>query len=271
MIDTLNSSLRTSVSEGIHPSAIIHPTARIASDVEIGPWTVIGPNVEIDSGTWIASHVVIRRNTRMGKNNKVFQFASLGEDTPDKKYHGEETWLEIGDDNIFREYCSVHRGTEQGGGFTRIGNGNLFMACTHVAHDCVVGHECILANYAALAGHVTLEDYVGLGGYAGIHQFCRVGAYSFVAMSTPVTQDIVPYVMVSGHTPKLYGLNQVGLKRRGFSDEQINAIKKAYNTLFRKGLTLKDAVAVLESSVSAHPEYKRLIDFLNQPSRGLVR
>lgn len=255
----------------IHPTAIISPDAKIAADVEIGPYTVIGPHVEIDSGSIIASHVVINGPTKIGKNNQIFQFASVGENPQDKKYNGEKSILEIGDGNVIRECCTINRGTALGGDITKIGNNNLFMAYVHIAHDCIIGNNNIFANYAALSGHVIVEDFVNFGGYSGVHQFCRVGAHSFIAKATIVSKDVLPYVMVAGSDPKTHGLNLVGLKRRGFTDDTIAALKQAYKIIFRRGLTVTVAIDQLKPRVKQHQEIQNMIDILVQSERGVVR
>ncbi len=255
----------------IDKNAIIDPTAKLAKNVHVGPWTLIGPGVEIDEGTWVASHVVIRGPTRIGRDNKIFQFATIGEDSPDKKYAGEKTRLEIGDRNTFRECCTVHRGTLQGGGVTKIGNDNLFMAYTHVAHDCTVGNEVVFSNNASVAGHVRVEDFACLGGMVGVHQFCAIGAHSFAAGGAIITKDVPPFVMVSGYPAEAHGLNTVGLERRGFSAPSISALKLAYKIVFRQSVTLQDAIVELKAMVTEHPEMNTLIDFLSRSTRGIVR
>lgn len=255
----------------IDSRAIIDSSAKLADDVVVGPWTYIGPGVEIGSGTRIESHVVIKGPTKMGKNNKIFQFASIGEDPQDKKYGGEPTLLEIGDNNVFRECCTINRGTVQGGGVTRIGSDNLIMAYVHVAHDCIIGNEVILANNASLSGHVVIHDYAILSGFSGVHQFCHIGSYSFLAGYTPVGKDVLPYVLVSGHEATVCGLNSEGLKRRGFSPETINHLKRAYKIIYRSGLTVPQALEQLKELLAECPEVQLFIDALNQSSRGIVR
>ena len=200
----------------IHQTAIIHPTARIAEGVTIGPWTIIGEQVEIGEGTWIGPHVVIQGYTKIGKHNKIFQFSSLGEIPQDRKYQGEETFLEIGDNNVIREFCTFNRGTTQDKGITKIGNGNLFMAYVHIAHDCVIGNNAILANSTSLAGHVHVGDYANLGGFVGVFQFCRIGAYSFTTGSSMVVKDVPPFLKVSGNYAKPYGLKFCRLEATWF-------------------------------------------------------
>lgn len=255
----------------IDKHAIIDPSARIGENVHIGPWTLIGPDVVIEEGSWIGPHVVIRGPTRIGRENKIYQFATIGEDSPDKKYAGESTRLEIGDRNIFRECCTVHRGTVQGGGVTKIGNDNLFMAYTHVAHDCTVGNQVVFANNASIAGHVNVGDYACLGGMVGVHQFCAIGAHSFAAGGAIIVKDVPPFVMVSGHPAEAHGLNTVGLERRGYTTEAITALKRAYKIVFRRSLTLQEAIAELKTMTLETPEIHYLVDFLSTSTRGIVR
>lgn len=255
----------------IHPSAIIDPKAELASDVEVGPWTLIGPGVQIDAGTRIASHVVIKGPTRIGRDNRIFQFASVGDDPQDKKYAGEPTRLEIGDGNVIRESCTINRGTEQGGGVTRIGDDNWIMAYCHIAHDCQVGDHTIFANNASLAGHVEVGDWVILGGFSAIHQFVAIGAHSFLSMCSVVRQDVPPYVTVAGDSARARGLNSEGLRRRGFSDRALRQLREAYRILFRRNLTLADALAQLRALAEDSAEVRLLVDFLERTSRGIVR
>ena len=255
----------------IDEHAIIHPSARLAKGVSVGPGTIIGADVEIGEGTWIGPHVVIQGPTVIGKNNKIFQFASVGDAPQDITYQGEPTRLEIGDNNIIREYSMISRGTVKGGGLTRMGNDNFLMAYTHIGHDCVVGNHIIMVNYSALSGHVTVEDYVNIGAYAAIHQFCHVGMYAFIARATYVTKDVLPYVMIAGHTTSACGINTVGLRRRGFSSEAIDALRRAYKIIFRKGLTVQEEVAELEVLQKDSPEVVPMIDALNNATRGIVR
>lgn len=255
----------------IYPSAIIDKTAEIAANVEIGPWTIIGPDVIIGEGSRIASHVVIKGPTVIGRDNLIMQFSSIGEDTPDRKYRGEKSRLEIGDRNIIREGCSIHRGTAVAGNVTRIGNDNLIMGYVHIAHDCQVGNFTTFANYAALAGHVVVDDHVNFGGYAAVHQFCHVGTHAFIANRASVTQDVLPYVLITGaeetHT---CGLNTVGLKRHGFSDETITILKRAYKVIFRQGLSLQDAIDQLQLMLPEEPKIQLLIDGLQRTTRGII-
>ncbi|WP_131781107.1 acyl-ACP--UDP-N-acetylglucosamine O-acyltransferase [Legionella gresilensis] len=255
----------------IDERAMIHPSAKLAEGVSVGPGSYIGADVEIGEGTWIGPHVVIQGPTVIGKNNKIFQFSSIGDEPQDVTYKGEPTRLEIGDNNIIREYCMISRGTVKGGGLTSIGNHNFFMAYSHVGHDCVVGNYTIMVNYSALSGHVILNDYAIIGAYAAIHQFCHVGAYAFVARATYVTKDVLPYVMIAGHTTSACGINTVGLRRRGFSSAAIDYLRRAYKIIFRKGLTVQQAVAELEVMQQDCPEVIPMIDALNNSSRGIVR
>ncbi|WP_417346075.1 acyl-ACP--UDP-N-acetylglucosamine O-acyltransferase [Ferrimonas sp.] len=255
----------------IHSQAVIHPDAKIGDNVTIGPFSYIGADVIIGDDTWISSNVVIKGPTTIGKGNKFFQFASIGEECQDKKYAGEPTRLEIGDNNVFRECCTVHRGTVQDQGLTKIGSNNLFMAYTHVAHDCMVGDHVIMANNASIAGHVQVGDHAILGGMTGVHQFVKIGAHAFTAGCSLVLQDVPPYVMASGQSAVPRGINNEGLKRRGFSKEAITAIRKAYKILYRSSLTTAEAMPQLRELADAHPEVGMLADFVEQSSRGIVR
>ncbi len=255
----------------IHPSAIIDPSSSIADDVSIGPYTVIGANVSIDSGTVISSHVTINGTTKIGKNNRIYQFCSIGEDPQDKKYAGEVSFLEIGDNNEIREFTSIHRGTTQDKNITKIGSNNLFMAYCHVAHDCVIADDVILANAASLAGHVHIGQNVILGGFSIVHQFCQLGDHCFSAMGSAITKDIPPFVMVGGRPTKPHGINAVGLDRRGFSKEAILQIKRAYKTLYKSGLKLVDANEKLAEMAESQPELKVMVDFLAKSNRGIMR
>ena len=256
----------------IAASAIIHPDASIDEGVEIGAYSVVGANVTINENSWIGPHVVIKGPTRIGKNNKIFQFCSIGDDPQDKKYTGDkDSVLEIGDGNTIREYCSINRGTAPGGGITCIGNDNWIMAYVHIAHDCLVGNNTIFANNATLAGHVVIDDFVILGGFTGVHQFCRVGRHSLTAISSVVVQDVPPYLIVAGNTAKPGGLNRQGLKRHGFSQEVINDLRKAYKTIYRDGLLLKDALDKLESLTAESIEVSEFVRFSQASTRGIVR
>lgn len=255
----------------IDTHAIIHPTAKIAGDVEIGPWSLVGANVEIGAGTQIGPHVVIKENTKIGRNNKIYQFASLGEAPQHTGYKKEETRLEIGDNNIIREFSTLNRGTGQGGGVTRIGNNNFIMCYVHIAHDCQVGNNIIFVNNASLAGHVHVEDYAMVGVFVGVHQFCRVGAHSFISHAAMVAKDVLPYVLVSGNVPTVSGLNVVGLKRRGFASDTIRKLRDAYNVIYRRGLTVVQAIEELQCNVVDCPEIKLFIDGLQNSTRGVIR
>lgn len=255
----------------IDERAIIHPSAKLAKGVTISPGAVIGADVEIGENTWVGPYAVIEGPTTIGKNNKIFQFASVGDAPQDITYQGEPTRLEIGDNNIIREYCMISRGTVKGGGVTRIGNNNFLMAYAHIGHDCMVGNDIIMINYAALSGHVTVDNYAIIGSYAAIHQFCHVGAYAFIARATYVTKDVLPYVMIAGHNTSACGINTVGLRRRGFSSEAIDGLRRAYKIIFRKGLTVQQALAELEMMQVECSEVVPMIDALNQSTRGIVR
>jgi UDP-N-acetylglucosamine acyltransferase len=255
----------------IDPHAIVSPQARLAADVTVGPFSVIGPDVEIGPGTVVGPHVVISGPTRIGAGNRFYQFASIGEAPQDKKYKGEPTRLEIGDRNVFRESCTVNRGTAQDKGVTRIGNDNLFMAYSHVAHDCVIGNEIVFANCAALAGHVEIGDYVTLGGLTAVHQHVKIGAYAFLAGGAIVQRDVPPYVMVAGNPAEPHMVNTKGLQRRGFTEEQVRNVRNAYRTLYRSDLKLADALDQLQPVADAHSEIKAFVDFIRGSTRSLVR
>lgn len=253
----------------IHETAIIDPSAIIGKNVSIGPYSVIGPQVTIGEGTWIGPHVVIQGPTRIGAHNKIYQFASVGEAPQDLKFKGEETWLEMGDHNTIREFCTINRGTAQDHSITKIGNHNLFMAYVHIAHDCMIGNHVVFSNNASLAGHVTVEDYVVFGGFSGVSQFCRVGAHSFIATNAVVIKDVPPYVLASGHYAKPYGLNTVGLQRRGFSDDVMNHIKRAYKVVYRQGHKVGDAVKILRDA--NYPEEVECFIRFIENSKGIMR
>lgn len=255
----------------IHPQAIIEPGAIIGENVTIGPWTYIASNVVIGNNCNISSHVVINGPTKLGEGNRIFQFASIGEDCQDLKYDGEPTELIIGDNNIFRESCTIHRGTAQDNSLTQIGSNNLFMAYTHVAHDCIVGSHCIMANNASIAGHVKVGDYVIIGGMSGVHQFCHIGQHSFVAANSLVLKDVPAYVMASGQPVKPFGLNSEGLKRRGFDKNVILSIKRAYKLLYRKGLSVEEALAGIDEQVENSPELVAFTDSIIASTRGIIR
>ena len=245
----------------IHPSAIVAPSARIADDATVGPFSIIGPDVAIGPGTEIGPHVVIHGPSLIGRDNRIFQFASVGE----------RTALEIGDRNVVREFTTIHRGTVQDKGLTRIGDDNLFMAYTHVAHDCIVGNRVIMANAASLAGHVQVDDFAILGGFSLVHQFCRIGQHSFSAMGSVISRDIPPYVMVGGRPTKPYGINSVGLERNGFGSEALRQIKKAYKIIYKAGFKLDEAINLLGEMSATYPEILPLVDFLKTTGRSIVR
>jgi UDP-N-acetylglucosamine acyltransferase len=255
----------------IHATAIIDATAELDSSVEVGPYSVIGANVKIDAGTRIAGHVIINGPTIIGKNNHIFQFSSLGEEPQDKKYKGEPTLLEIGDNNTIREFCTFNRGTVQDKNTTKIGNDNWIMAYVHIAHDCQIGSHTIFANNASLAGHVDIDDYAILGGFTLIHQFCKVGSHVITAVGSVVFKDIPPYVTAAGYDAKPHGINAEGLKRRGYSADSILQIKRAYKALYRNGLSLEEAKVELAAMQKKTPEIGLLTDFLNVSTRGIVR
>ncbi len=255
----------------IHPTAIVHPNAKLAQNVQVGAYSVIGEHVEIGEGTEIGPHVVIEGHTRIGKNNRIFQFNSLGSIPQDKKYKGEPTRLEIGDNNLIRECCTFNTGTVQDIGYTRIGNNNWIMSYVHIAHDTIVGNDTVLANSVQLAGHVHIDDFAILGGFSGVHQYCKVGAHVMVGAGCLLFQDLPPYVMVGGNPATPHGINSEGLKRRGFTSEQIMAIKRGYRTLYRSGLSMEQAMAELEAQSAEHPELKRYTEFLARSQRGIVR
>lgn len=255
----------------ISPHAIIEPGAKIAEDVSVGHFSVIGKDVEIGAGSKIGSNVVIQGLTKIGKHNQIYPFASLGLDCQDKKYHGEPTTLEIGDYNIFREGCTVHRGTALGNYCTKIGSHNLFMVNTHVAHDCVVGDYVVFSNGASIAGHVNVEDYVNLSGFVGVNQFCRIGAYSFAAGGSIIIKDVLPFTIVAGHPAKQCGVNVIGLERNHFEVNTIVNVKKAYKIILKHSNTVAEAVDQLRNLVSVCPEIKRFIDFMQNSQRGIIR
>lgn len=256
----------------IHPTAIIDPSAQIATDVQIGPYCVIGPKVTIDSGTKLHSHVVVGGYTRIGKNNEIFQFASVGEVCQDLKYDGEETWLEIGDHNSIREHCSLHRGTIQDQSLTKVGSHNLLMVNTHIAHDCVVGDHNIFANNVGVAGHVHVADYVIVGGNSGIHQFCKIDSYSMIGGASLIVKDVPAYVMVSGNPAHAFAMNVEGMRRKGWSKEVIQGLRQAFKLIYKSGLTTEQAIdQIREEILPSVNEAQLLIDSLEQSKRGIVR
>jgi len=255
----------------IHPTALVAPEAELGEGVEVGAYAVIGPGVQVGANTRIGPHAVIEGPTRIGADNQVFQFASVGSAPQDKKYKGELTRLEVGDRNVIRECVTLNRGTTKDAGVTTIGSDNLFMAYAHIAHDCRVGNYCVLANNATLGGHVHLGDWVIMGGLSAIHQFCKVGAHAFIANNAAVTRDVPPYVMAVGQPAAAHSVNSEGLKRRGFSPDQIRNIRSAFRLLYRSGLKLADATAQLEALAQEQPELRLIAEFLPQSTRSIVR
>jgi len=252
--------------------AVVDPEAKIGNNVTIGPYSVIGADVVIGDDSWVGSHVVIKGPTKIGQSNRIYQFASIGDDPQDKKFSGDEqSTLEIGDRNLIREYCSINRGTEEGGGKTVIGNDNWIMAYVHIAHDCLVGNGTVFANNTTLAGHVSVDDLVILGGFTGVHQFCHIGKHCFTAISSIVVKDVPPFLMVSGNTAKPSGLNREGLKRHGFTIETIDLLRKAYKIVYRNRLTTKVAIDALEEMASQSESVKEFSDFIEKSTRGIAR
>lgn len=255
----------------IHPTAIVDPGADLDEGVEVGPFSIIGPRVRIGRGTRIGPHVVVRGPSDIGQDNRIYQFASVGEECQDKKYAGEETRLIMGDDNVVREGATIHRGTVQDAGITTIGSHNLFMAYTHVAHDCRVGDRVIMANAASLGGHVRVEDWAILGGFTLVHQFCHIGAHSFCAMGSVISRDVPTYITVGGHPAVPRGINSEGLKRRGFSEDVIGLIRRAYRLLYMSSLKLADAQTAIRELAATAPELMPLADFIAGSTRSIVR
>ncbi len=264
-------SVKISEDERIHSTVIIDPSAQIDINVSIGPYSIIGPNVSIGKNTWVGPHVVINGPTRIGTGNRIFQFSSIGEIPQDKKYHGEPSELIIGDDNTIREYVTINRGTEEDQGYTKVGKRNWIMAYVHIAHDCNVGNDTTFANGATLAGHVTVEDFAILGGFTLVHQFCRIGAHSFCAMGTALNKDLPPYVMASGNYATTHGLNKEGLRRRGFSEECINALHKSYKLLIRSKSSRNESILQVEKLATEYPEVQKFLDFVVSSERGVVQ
>ncbi|MFC2992248.1 acyl-ACP--UDP-N-acetylglucosamine O-acyltransferase [Halomonas tibetensis] len=254
----------------IHSTALVDPAARLADDVEVGPFTVIGPDVEIGPGSRIGPHVVIKGPTVLGARTRIFQFASVGEDCQDKKYAGEPTRLVMGDDNVVREGATLHRGTVQDRGETTIGSRNLFMAYVHVGHDCVIGNDCILANQVTLAGHVKLGDFAILGGLAAVHQFCHFGTHAMAGGGSIITKDTPAFVMINGNPAQVHGLNLVGLKRRGFSREALKALSEAYRLVYRQGLTVEQALYEIRSRFP-FAETETFAASIEVSTRGIIR
>jgi UDP-N-acetylglucosamine acyltransferase len=255
----------------IHATAIIHPSAQLDEGVIVGPYSVVGEQVKIGAGTRVGAHVVIDRCTEIGRDNQIFQFASVGADPQDLKYRGEESWLIIGDRNRIREFATLHRGTVDGGGRTTVGSDNLFMAYAHVAHDCKVHDRVILANAATLAGHVEIEDNAILGGLSAVHQFCRVGCHTMISGGSMVAQDVAPYTIAQGDRAKTVGINLVGLKRRGFTEETLRGLKNAYRLMFRAGLRMEEALEKIGSDYGTIPEVQHFARFIKESQRGIAR
>jgi UDP-N-acetylglucosamine acyltransferase len=255
----------------IHPTAIVDSRAKIGAKVTVGPYTVIDGEVEIGEGTTIGSHNVLTGRTKIGKENRIFHFCSIGEANQDKKYKGEPTEVVIGDRNTIREYCSINRGTVQDGGVTRMGNDNWIMAYVHIAHDCQVGNGTVFANNATLAGHVEIGDFTVLGGFVGVHQHVKVGAHVMAGISSVVTQDVPPFITIAGNPTAPFGINSEGLKRRGFTPEAIAALKRAYKTLYKSGLSLAEARAELDKQSAEAAEVRVFAEFLATSTRGILR
>jgi UDP-N-acetylglucosamine acyltransferase len=249
----------------------VHRSARLASDVEVGAYSVIGEHVEVGEGSTIGSHVVLDGHTRIGRRNTIWHFVSIGAPPQDKKYKGEPTGVEIGDRNTIREFCTINRGTSQDAGVTRVGNDNWIMAYVHFAHDCQIGNNAIFANLAQIAGHVSVGDWAILGGNTQAHQFVQIGAHSFTGMGTYLAQDLPPYVTAAGNMARPFGINKEGLKRRGFSPEAIAGLKRAYKSLYRKGLSLEEALGELKAQAAACREVQPLLDFIARSKRGIIR
>ena len=255
----------------IHQTAIIDATAKIASDVEIGPYSIIGADVEIESGTWIGPHVVINGPTKIGKNNKIYQFSSIGEDPQDLKFSGENSSLVIGDDNTIRENVTISRGTADGGGVTKVGSNNFIMAYVHIAHDCRIGNHIVFANSASCAGHVEIGDHAILGGFTLVHQFSKLGSHCFTSMGAIINRDVPPYVIVASNYGKAGGINKIGLKRKGYSDVVIRAILNTYKSLVRSKGSREQAMEEVSGLIEQYPEVKELTDFIENSKRGIVR
>jgi UDP-N-acetylglucosamine acyltransferase len=256
----------------IDSTALIDADAIIGADVSIGPWSTVGAGVEIGAGSWIGTHVIVKGPTRIGKNNKIYHFCSIGEDPQDKKFEpASDSKLLIGDGNVIREYCSINRGTDHGGGVTSLGDNNWIMAYCHIAHDCRIGSHTIFANNATLAGHVEIHDFAILGGFTGVHQYCRMGEGSFSAIAAIIVKDVPPFVIVEGNTARARAINREGLKRRGVEKEVITELKRAYKTLYRQGLTLTEALARLKLDTIDVPEIRQLVNFIERSERGIVR
>ncbi len=254
----------------IHPTAVVDPGAELGKDVAVGPFCIVEQDVAIGDGTTLDACSQVKAHTRMGRGNRLHTHAIVGGEPQDLKFHGEKSLLEVGDNNVFREFCTIHRGTENGGGVTRIGNGGLFMAYVHVAHDCILGDGVIMSNASSLAGHVVIGDHVIIGGMCGVHQFVHVGEFGFVGAMSGLGQDLPPYMLASGARARLHGLNLIGLRRRGFPAEALSALKKAYKTIFRSGRERQEALASVMEEFGAVPQVAKLVDFIRGSARGIV-
>jgi UDP-N-acetylglucosamine acyltransferase len=255
----------------IHPTAIVNSKTEISPDVEIGPYTIIGENVSIGSGTVIGSHAVIEPDVTIGPDCQIFQYAAIGAPPQSLKYKGERTYIKIGRETIIREFVTIHRGTEFGGGITQIGEECFLMAYTHIAHDCIIGRKVVMSNNATLAGHITIGDYATVGGLSAIHQFAKVGEYAFIGGKTGVPKDVPPYVIAAGERASLHGLNIVGLTRHGFSKKTLTELKKAYRIIFRIGITLNEAIERVNAEVEQIPEVVKFVEFIKSSERGITR
>lgn len=255
----------------IHPSAIIDPSADIDETAIVGAYCIIGKNVKIGAHTTLKHHVIIGENTTIGQHNEIYQFASVGENPQDLKYKGETTHLDIGDYNCIRESCTIHRGTGDGGGLTKIGNHNLLMVNTHIAHDCVVGNHNVLANNVGVAGHSYIGNHVIVGGQTGVHQFCRIDDYSMIGGATLILKDVAAFVLVSGNPAQTHGINKEGMRRKGWSRQTIETLDKAYRVVFRRGLLVQEAISELQTLLAIEPKVQLLINSLERSGRGLIR
>ena len=261
--------MKTVTTVDCHPSAIVHPKARLSDGVRIGPYAVVGEYVSLGRDTIVEASSVIEGYTSIGERNRIFPFASIGLEPQDLKFNGEKSTLEIGNDNKFREFVTIHRGTELGGGRTVIGNSNLFMAYTHIAHDCIVGNHIVFSNGATLGGHVIVDDYSAVGGYSGVHQFCRLGAHSYIGGYSAITKDVLPFSLTVGNRARLYGVNVVGLQRREFSQERIAALKSAFRLLQQSKLNVTQAIDELENK-SMNDDVRVIVDFIRSSERGVI-
>jgi UDP-N-acetylglucosamine acyltransferase len=264
--------LSTQVHHGIHTQAVVAASARLGTGVKIGPYAIVGENVSLGDGCLVDAHAVVQGPATIGKHNVFHPFCTVGGDPQDLKFHGEQTELTVGDGNTFREYVTVSRGTVGGGGKTTIGNGSLFMAYSHIAHDCHVGNETIFANGATLAGHVTVEDYATIGAFSPVHQFCRIGRYAYIGASTVITQDVPPFSrVVTERSTKSYGLNSIGLERKGFSKERLQSLQRAYRVLIRSKLNTTQALAEIRAKLAESEDVQELIRFIEAAERGIVK